>query len=593
MRTDMSDRLRELMMDVLSGEASEGQRSELQALLDADQELRARFEEQKATWNSLSRLETAMPTESTDPHLEKQVLSAVQSELGKPAAPEVRTADRKVSEPAARNPSRKLTFILEAAAVVLAAVLACSAWVAYHKPRNTAQKEEPKKDELATPLDAKVLLALNDPEDPWKTDIRKKLQRHVSFEFVDTPLDEALAFLDSLAKVNFVMDPQVAKTGGDKVPISLRVSDMEMEEALAWSLRLADLEYDLRSQAVFIYKPGLALPNKAATTQQVPEAIQVKLSRKITFEFKDTPLDEALSFIRSLTKITIILDPKFHQAGLPEISLAVKDLPVGEAIEQILAKANAKSSWVDDTLYVTGTQVQPVETPKLDTNSIHFYAAPQWPEKSKIALERKVTFEFLDTSVDEAVAFISSQTGIKFAVDPAISDKNRPKISLRVTDMQAGLALEWILKLGGAHAYAKDGLIVVGASHQELKDALPKHASLEDRLAVLAILETPRLTRKALLEVIARDAGIDLDLSALPPEQAREAVSVPEGKTPISRFLARAVMHANPALVVERKEEKLFVRRAIVGEASAIDLQEIPAADATPKKPAPPPQEDF
>ncbi|MCW8133707.1 MAG: hypothetical protein KIS92_25400, partial [Planctomycetota bacterium] len=91
-------------------------------------------------------------------------------------------------------------------------------------------------------------------EEPWKLEARKKLGRHVSFEFVDTPLEEALAFLDSLTKVNFILDPRVAAEGAGKIAITLRVSDMEMEMALKWILRLADLDYELRNQAVFITK---------------------------------------------------------------------------------------------------------------------------------------------------------------------------------------------------------------------------------------------------------------------------------------------------------------------------------------------------
>ncbi|MCZ7647104.1 MAG: hypothetical protein M5U26_17915 [Planctomycetota bacterium] len=91
-------------------------------------------------------------------------------------------------------------------------------------------------------------------EEPWKEEIRKKLARHVSFEFVDTPLEEALAFLNSLTKVNIILDPRVAAEDAGKVAITLRVADMDMQTALKWILRLAELDFDLRNQAVFITK---------------------------------------------------------------------------------------------------------------------------------------------------------------------------------------------------------------------------------------------------------------------------------------------------------------------------------------------------
>jgi type II secretory pathway component GspD/PulD (secretin)/Flp pilus assembly protein TadD len=89
-------------------------------------------------------------------------------------------------------------------------------------------------------------------EDPWKQEVRRKMSRRVTFEFVDTELKDAIAFLNSLTKVTIILDPKVVAKGADKTPITLRVADMELDVALRWVLKLADLEYDLRSQAVFV-----------------------------------------------------------------------------------------------------------------------------------------------------------------------------------------------------------------------------------------------------------------------------------------------------------------------------------------------------
>ncbi|MBI3832270.1 MAG: tetratricopeptide repeat protein [Planctomycetes bacterium] len=91
-------------------------------------------------------------------------------------------------------------------------------------------------------------------EEPWKLEARKKLSRHVSFEFVDTPLDEALNFLDSLSKVGVSVDPRIAAEGAYKTPITLRVADMDMETALKWMLRLSDLDYEIKDHGIFITK---------------------------------------------------------------------------------------------------------------------------------------------------------------------------------------------------------------------------------------------------------------------------------------------------------------------------------------------------
>ncbi len=98
-------------------------------------------------------------------------------------------------------------------------------------------------------------------EELWKQDIRKKLTRRVSFEFVDTALEDAIQFLNAMAKVNIIIDPKIAAENANKTPITLRVSEMDVETALKWILRLAELEYDLRNQAVFITKKANLVSN--------------------------------------------------------------------------------------------------------------------------------------------------------------------------------------------------------------------------------------------------------------------------------------------------------------------------------------------
>jgi len=92
-------------------------------------------------------------------------------------------------------------------------------------------------------------------EESWKAEIRKKLQRKVTFEFVDTPLEEAIGFLRGLANVTMIVDPKVV-AGGAAPAINLRVTDMSLDLALEWILKLADLEYALQDSAIYISKPN-------------------------------------------------------------------------------------------------------------------------------------------------------------------------------------------------------------------------------------------------------------------------------------------------------------------------------------------------
>src|SRR6185295_8131328 len=74
--------------------------------------------------------------------------------------------------------------------------------------------------------------------------------------------------------------PKAVAEGLNKTPINLRVQDMPLELALKWVLKLADLEYDLRQQAVFI--------TKKADSQSVGE-LEIYDIRDLTTNLTDFP----------------------------------------------------------------------------------------------------------------------------------------------------------------------------------------------------------------------------------------------------------------------------------------------------------------
>jgi Flp pilus assembly secretin CpaC/tetratricopeptide (TPR) repeat protein len=111
----------------------------------------------------------------------------------------------------------------------------------------------PNWDQISKRADSASIGLRGRNEEAWKADIRKKLQRKVTFEFVDTPLEEAIAFLRSLSNVTMIVDPKVLAAGAPT--INLRVTDMNLDLALEWILRLADLEYAYRDNAIFISQP--------------------------------------------------------------------------------------------------------------------------------------------------------------------------------------------------------------------------------------------------------------------------------------------------------------------------------------------------
>jgi len=146
------------------------------------------------------------------------------------------------------------------------------------------EEAEPRREAVHEKADRLAGAEADEPR--WKRDIRAKLQRKVSFEFVDTPLEEAIAFLQTLTKINMILDPNALKgAGGARTAITLKVSDMTLELALKWILRLAELDYTIKNRAVFISKPD-----------RLPGDLEIRIYdvRDLVADVQDHPAPEIL-----------------------------------------------------------------------------------------------------------------------------------------------------------------------------------------------------------------------------------------------------------------------------------------------------------
>jgi len=88
----------------------------------------------------------------------------------------------------------------------------------------------------------------------WEAELRETMaSKKVSFDFVETPIQDTVAFLAGVTGANFVLDPDAVRD--DAPTVTLKVQDMPVGKALDWLCKLANLKHTLRDEAVFISKP--------------------------------------------------------------------------------------------------------------------------------------------------------------------------------------------------------------------------------------------------------------------------------------------------------------------------------------------------
>ena len=296
----------------------------------------------------------------------------------------------------------------------------------------------------------------------WEDELRRALGRKVSFDFVDTPLTHAISFLQTVSKANMFLDPHALRKG-DNAPVTLKVKDMVLEEALKRVVKLADLDYALIDEAVFVSTPErLAEVRSREESRRAAEAkasehegwnweraMKRVFARKVTFEFVDTPLSEAMSFLQTLTKVSMILDPKATEGREEPITLRATNMALGPAFRWMLRLADLDCTYKNGAIFVSTLERIDAERRFRAETVCRGVAQPKGRLVS--ALEREVSFEFVDMTLAEALDFLRRKAGVKMVFSPGAIEVCRygtGTISLEVTDSPLRVSLDWLLKLG-------------------------------------------------------------------------------------------------------------------------------------------------
>ena len=78
--------------------------------------------------------------------------------------------------------------------------------------------------------------------------IKEALRKRISFDFVETPIGDVIAFIQTLINVNVVVDPDIDR----KTAVTLKVNNMTVGNALQWILKLVGAQMEIKDNALYI-----------------------------------------------------------------------------------------------------------------------------------------------------------------------------------------------------------------------------------------------------------------------------------------------------------------------------------------------------
>ena len=145
----------------------------------------------------------------------------------------------------------------------------------------------------------------------------RQLNKRLAFEFIDTPLVEAIQFVGELTGVNFIIDPKVRAA---KPVLSLNVRDMDAATVIKWITRLTETYAEVKDQAIYITDK----PSQAAEDEERQHIMDLAAALHATVDLPPAgqPLTDA-----DLTKIALQLwekeEPKIVDFPGPEIGIGM------------------------------------------------------------------------------------------------------------------------------------------------------------------------------------------------------------------------------------------------------------------------------
>lgn len=103
-----------------------------------------------------------------------------------------------------------------------------------------------------------------------------------------------------------------------------------------------------------------------------------------------------------------------------------------------------------------------------------------WGQRMLAALDKRLTLEFKDEKLENALDLVRSLTALNIIVNPKVLEA-QPTISLRVQGMDAATVLKWLTRLSNTHIDVRDQALYV-------TDQPPKEAEDEERMEALMMM---------------------------------------------------------------------------------------------------------
>jgi hypothetical protein len=180
----------------------------------------------------------------------------------------------------------------------------------------------------------------------WEKELRGKLQRRITFCGPGIPIGEALNFYSKVADANIILDRSVDR----EMKLAFVWHDnMPMDASLRWIAREAGLGCVYRDGAVVL--TDKAPPPEGEREGPWKQEIIKAMQSRVTYECRDQPIVECITFLRSFSGMNFIFDFRGVDPGTP-VTVRLDDTDIETALGQVCRAVGLEFSYVDHAVWI-------------------------------------------------------------------------------------------------------------------------------------------------------------------------------------------------------------------------------------------------
>jgi len=268
----------------------------------------------------------------------------------------------------------------------------------------------------------------------WEETIRRALDKPISFEFMETSLDEVMAVVEKQAGIpNVLIDVRALDDVGigADTPITRHLKGISLRSALRLLLRDLDLTYVLRDGALVITTPEEAEGRLTTEVFQVLDLIR---------PYSDTPPDE-YDYDTLIQLITSVIQPTtWADVGGPGAIDGYRGTLVVSQTQDVLDEIPQLLDTLRKARQIVrehGMSIPPVASLSI---------SPPDNKKYQEALDRKGSCEFFEKPLCDVVEFLESTWKIEVELDVRALDDVGLGTDLPITFSAKDLTLRQTLR---------------------------------------------------------------------------------------------------------------------------------------------------